>query len=97
MASSQKEFTKLNTTIATNNHIKKFILLLRKYVYSHKYIDESENFNKTSLPEKEEFYSILNMEDIREQITIMQRVLKDFKMKNLEKFIICILKVIHYF
>ena len=28
------------------------------------YMDEVEKFNETSLPEKEEFYSDLNIEDI---------------------------------
>ena len=39
-------------------------MFLRKGVYSYEYMDNSEKFNETSLPEKEEFYSNLNMEDI---------------------------------
>ena len=42
----------------------KFILLLKKCVYTDEYMDEWEKFNEISLPEKEEFYSNLNMEDI---------------------------------
>ena len=42
----------------------KFILLLRKSVYPYEYIDSWERFNETSLPNKEAFYSNLNMEDI---------------------------------
>ena len=33
-------------------------------VYSYKYIDHWKKFNGKSLPEKEDFYSNLNMEDI---------------------------------
>ena len=39
-------------------------MLLQKGVYPHEYMDDWEKFNKTSLPEKENFYSHLNMEDI---------------------------------
>ena len=53
-----------NTFKFSNNDINKFILLLRKGVYPYEYMDEWKKFNKTKLPEKEEFYSNLNMEDI---------------------------------
>ena len=43
--------------------INKYVFLLRKGVYSHEYIDDWEKFDET-LPEKEDFYSLLNMEDI---------------------------------
>ena len=43
---------------------KKFIFLQRKGVYSYEYMNDWEKFNETSLPEKEGFYSNLNMEDI---------------------------------
>ena len=39
-------------------------MLLRKRVHSYEYMDERENFNVTLLPEKEEFYRSLNIEDI---------------------------------
>ena len=38
--------------------------MLKKDVYCYEYMDEWKKFNETSLPEKEEFYSNLNMEDI---------------------------------
>ena len=44
-----------NTFKFSNNDINKFILLLRKGVYSYEYIDELEKFNKTTLHEIEEF------------------------------------------
>ena len=53
-----------NTFKFSNNDINKFILLLRKGVYSYEHMDEWEKFNKTTLPQKEEFYSNLNVEDI---------------------------------
>ena len=42
----------------------KFIFLLRKGVYSYEYMDSWEKFNETLLPDKETFYSNLNIEDI---------------------------------
>ena len=47
-----------------NGDINRFILLLRKGVYPYEYMDSWERFNETSLPDKEAFYSNLNMEDI---------------------------------
>ena len=47
--------------ISSNN---KFILLLQKCVDPYEYIDGWEKLTETSLPEKEDFYSHLNMEDI---------------------------------
>ena len=47
-----------------NGDINKFILLLRKGVYPYEYMVSWERFNETSLPDKEAFYSNLNMEDI---------------------------------
>ena len=47
-----------------NGDLNKFILLLRKGVFPYEYMDSWERFNETSLPDKESFYSNLNMEDI---------------------------------
>ena len=47
-----------------NKDLNKFILLLRKGVYPYEYMDNWERFNETSLPNKESFYSNLNMENI---------------------------------
>ena len=58
----------------------KFILLLRKGVYNYEYVDDLQKFNKIALPEKECFYSHLNMEDISDvDYTHIKRVRKDFK------------------
>ena len=48
----------------SDNDVNKFISLLRKDIYPHECMDDWKNFNETILPEKEEFYSNLNMEDI---------------------------------
>ena len=39
-------------------------MLLRKGVYPYEYMDNWKRFDETSLPNKEAFYSSLNMEDI---------------------------------
>ena len=53
-----------NTFQFPNNNINKFIQLLRKGVCPYEYMDNWEKVTETKLPEKEEFYSNLNMEDI---------------------------------
>ena len=53
-----------NTYTFSNHNNNKFILLSRKGVCPYEYMDDWEKFNETSLPEKEDFYSYLNMEGI---------------------------------
>ena len=82
----------------SNNNINKFVLLLSKGVYPYDPMDEWENFQETSLPGKEEFYSNLNMEDITDTDQMLGKgVCKVSEIKNLGEYYICILKVIHYF
>ena len=38
-----------------NGDLNKFVMLLRKGVYSYEYIDSSEKFNETSFPSKNDF------------------------------------------
>ena len=58
--------------------------MLGKGVYRYDYIDNWEKFNETLLPEKEDFYSHLNMEDVTDaDYTHTKRVCKDLKIKNL--------------
>ena len=65
----------------------KFILLLQKGVYSYEYIDDRQKFNERSLPEKEDFYSQLNMEDITDADYVQsKRVCQDFQIKNLGEY-----------
>ena len=67
-----------------NNDINKFILLLKKNVYSYEYMDSWEIFDETSLPDKKDFYSNLNIKDIKNVDYIhAQKVFKDFNLKNL--------------
>ena len=73
-----------NTYSFCNNDINKFVLLLRKGVYPHEYMDSWERFNETSLPSKEDFYSNLNMENIDDiDYRHGNKVFKIFKLENL--------------
>ena len=50
-------------------------------------MDYWEKFNETSLPEKEDFYSQLNMEDITDADYVhAKRVCKNFEIKNLGEY-----------
>ena len=55
---------RFENTFTFSIDINKFILLLRKSVYSYEFIDDWEKFNGISFHEREEFYSNLNMENI---------------------------------
>ena len=44
--------------------LSKFIMLLRKGVYSYEDMDNWENFDQTTVPPKEDFYSKLYLEGI---------------------------------
>ena len=60
-------------------------------------MDDCKKFNDTSLPEKEDFYSHLNMEDITHaDYTQGKRVCKDLEIKNQENIINCMFKAIQY-
>ena len=64
--------------------INKFILLLRKGVYPYECMDSWNTFSETSLPDKKDFYSCLNMENITDiDYRHSMRVFKEFKMNNL--------------
>ena len=76
-----------NTYNISDNDLNKFILLLRKGVYPYEYMDNWERFNETSLPNKESFYSNLNVENIDDIDYIHgNNVLKRFKLKNLGEY-----------
>ena len=50
-------------------------------------MDDWEKFNETSLLEKEDFYSHLNMEDITDADYVhAKNVCKDFEIKNLGEY-----------
>ena len=62
--------------------------MLQKGVYPYEYMDDWEKFNETSLPEKEDFYSHLNMEDITDvDYAHAKRICKDFEIKNLGEYL----------
>ena len=89
VTSYQRKFDKnlkerfFNTYKFSNHDNNKFILLLQKGVYPYEYMDDWEKFNETSLPEKEDFYSHLNMEDITDaDYAHVKRICKDFEIKN---------------
>ena len=44
--------------------LRNFLLLLRKGVYPYEYMDSWERFDEKLLPNKKDFYSSLNIEDI---------------------------------
>ena len=70
----------LNTYEYSNHDRNKFVLLLQKGVYSYEYMDDWEKINEISLPENEDFYSHLNMEDITDAgYAHAKRVCKDFE------------------
>ena len=76
-----------NTLKFCNNDLNKFIMLLRKGVYPYEYMDTWEKFNETSLPNKESFYSNLNMENIDDiDYRHGNNVFKKFKVSNLGEY-----------
>ena len=84
-----KELIKIfaNTYSLCNNHLNKVVLLLRKEVYSYKYMDNWERFDETSAPNKESFYSSLNMENIEDiDYRHGNNMFKKFKLKNLGEY-----------
>ena len=56
-----------NTYQFCNGDLNKFVLLLRKGVYPHEYMDSWERFNEKSLPPKKDFYSKSILEDISDK------------------------------
>ena len=65
----------------------KFILSLWKGVYPYEYMNDCEKINETPLPEKEDFYKHLNMEDITDRDwTNSKRAFKYFEITNLGEY-----------
>ena len=84
-----KELTKrfASTYEFCNKNLNKFILLLRKGVYPYEYIANWERFDEKSLPNKEFFYSNLNMENIDDiDYRHGHNVFKKFKLKNVGEY-----------
>ena len=71
----------------SNNDMSTFALLHRKGVYPYEYMADWEKFNEKTLPEKEELYSNLNMEDITDADSMHAiRVCKVFEIKKLGEY-----------
>ena len=58
-------------------------LLTRKGVFPYDLFDNIEKFNEEKLPEKEEFYSKLNDENISEDYEHAKNVWEKFNIKNM--------------
>ena len=72
-----------NTFHFSSKDINKFILLLRKGVYSYEYMDEWERFKKTLLPQNQELYSNLNIEGITDANYVHSNIVcKNFEINN---------------
>ena len=70
--------------------------MLWRGVYPYEYMDDWQKFSETSLPEKENFDSHLNMEDITaEDYKHEKNAWKDFEIKTLENVMNCASKGIH--
>ena len=62
-------------------------MLLRKVVDLYEYMDEWEKFSESSLPEKDDFYSNLNMENNTDaDYNHGKRVCNVFEIKNLGEY-----------
>ena len=84
-----------------NGDINKFILLLKKRVCLYEYMDSWERFDEILLPRKEDFHSILNMENITINNNIIigtqKECLKSLIIKSWAIIMICVFNVIHYY
>ena len=77
--------------------INEFLLFL-KGVYPYEYINTWKNFDETTLPNKEDFYSSLIMEKITDvDYMHAKKYLKSLMIKILVIIMIYIFKVIHYY
>ena len=63
----------VNTYEVCDGDINKFCFMLKKGVYLYKYMDSWRRFDETLLPEKEDFYSNLNMETLQMLIISIQK------------------------
>ena len=70
---------------------------MRKGVYPYQYMDDWEKLNKTSLPEKEDFYTHLNMERITDaDYAHAKTICEDFEINHLaEYYDLCVLSMIY--
>ena len=70
-----------------NGDLNRFALLLRKGIYLYEYMDSCERLGETSLPNKEAFYSKLNLVDTTDKdYEHAQKVWEVFGIKNIGKY-----------
>ena len=70
-----------------NGDISKFMLLLRKGIYPYEYMDDWNRFDEEKLPDKDYFYSSLNMQEISEiDYRHAKKVFDKFQIKNLGEY-----------
>ena len=61
--------------------------MLRKVIDPYEYIDDWRKFNETALPEKQEFYSNLNIEEITDtDYMYINIACKDYEIKHLSEY-----------
>ena len=66
---------------------KQFDLMIRKGVYPYDYMDSFKKFDETTIPKKEEFFSILNNEHISDDdYKHAKKVWNEFKIKNMGEY-----------
>ena len=92
---NKKSYKSINTSIERfnntyafyNNGLDKFLLLLRKGVYSYEYINSWNRFNETKLPLIEDFYSKLYNQNItKEDYNHSINVWNAFEIDNLGEY-----------
>ena len=71
-----------NTYKLSNHNINKFILLFQKNVYSYEHMDHWKELSGTLLPERQEFYRYLNIENITDGDRRIRRNFIDFEIKT---------------
>ena len=50
-----------------NGDLNKFFLLLKKGIYPYEHMDSWKRFDENTIPPKEAFYSVLNLENITDE------------------------------
>ena len=70
-----------------NGDIDKLTLLFRKGVYPYEYMGDWDKFNEEKLPDKSDFYSSVNMEEISNiDYRQAKKVFNKFNIKNLGEY-----------
>ena len=84
-----KKLTKTfkNTWRFCNEDIDKFMLLLKKGIHPYEYMDDWNRSDEMELPDKSDFYSSLNIEEISDiDYRHAKKVFDKFNVKNLGKY-----------